>query len=43
MPGFPLDRPGARELAHSIAEAVETDHPGLVVTNMRKDLREGQY
>lgn len=37
----PLDWPGARELAHSIAAAVETDHGDLVVTNMRKDLREG--
>jgi bifunctional non-homologous end joining protein LigD len=31
----------ARDLAHEIAKAVAADHPELVVTNMRKDLREG--
>ena len=32
----------ARELAFEIADAVATDHPELVVTNMRKDLRKGK-
>jgi bifunctional non-homologous end joining protein LigD len=36
-----IEWPAARELAHEIAKAVATDHPDLVVTNMRKDLREG--
>jgi bifunctional non-homologous end joining protein LigD len=36
-----LDWTAARELALDIAGAVATDHPELVVTNMRKDLREG--
>lgn len=31
--------PKARELALAIAQAVETEHPDLVVTNMRKELR----
>jgi bifunctional non-homologous end joining protein LigD len=35
------DWPTARERAHEIAKAVAADHPELVVTNMRKDLREG--
>jgi bifunctional non-homologous end joining protein LigD len=35
------DWPTARERAHEIAKAVEADHPELVVTNMRKDLRNG--
>lgn len=36
----PVEWPDARELAHEIAKAVAADHPELVVTNMRKDLRE---
>jgi bifunctional non-homologous end joining protein LigD len=35
------DWPTARDRAHEIARAVESDHPELVVTNMRKDLRNG--
>jgi bifunctional non-homologous end joining protein LigD len=35
-----IEWPDARELAHEIAKAVEVDHPELVVTNMRKDLRQ---
>ena len=35
------DWPTARERAHELAKAVAADHPELVVTNMRKDLREG--
>jgi bifunctional non-homologous end joining protein LigD len=35
------DWPTARDRALEIAKAVATDHPELVVTNMRKDLREG--
>ena len=34
--------PTARELALGIADAVAADHPELVVTNMRKDLRRGK-
>jgi bifunctional non-homologous end joining protein LigD len=37
-----VDWPTARELAYQLAEAVATDHPELVVTNMRKDLRNGR-
>lgn len=36
-----IDWPTARDLAHEIAKAVAADHPELVVTNMRKDLRTG--
>lgn len=36
------DWPTAREHAHEIAQAVEADHPELVVTNMRKSLRDGR-
>jgi bifunctional non-homologous end joining protein LigD len=36
------DWPTARERAHEIAKAVAADHPELVVTNMRKDLRESR-
>jgi bifunctional non-homologous end joining protein LigD len=36
------DWPTARDRAHEIARAVATDHPELVVTNMRKDLRNGR-
>jgi bifunctional non-homologous end joining protein LigD len=36
-----LDWSEARELAYDIASAVEADHGDLVVTNMRKQLREG--
>jgi bifunctional non-homologous end joining protein LigD len=36
-----IEWPDARELAHEIAKAIEVDHPELVVTNMRKDLRHG--
>ncbi|HEX3825446.1 MAG TPA: non-homologous end-joining DNA ligase [Mycobacteriales bacterium] len=36
-----LEWTDARDLAHEIAKAVAADHPELVVTNMRKDLREG--
>jgi bifunctional non-homologous end joining protein LigD len=36
-----VDWPDARDLAHEIANAVAVDHPELVVTNMRKDLRTG--
>jgi bifunctional non-homologous end joining protein LigD len=36
------DWPTARERAHEIAKAVAADHEDLVVTNMRKDLREGK-
>jgi bifunctional non-homologous end joining protein LigD len=36
-----IEWPDARELAHEIANAVAADHPDLVVTNMRKDLRQG--
>jgi bifunctional non-homologous end joining protein LigD len=35
------DWPTARDRALEIATAVASDHPELVVTNMRKDLREG--
>jgi bifunctional non-homologous end joining protein LigD len=31
-----------RELAHDIAQELETDHPDLVVSNMRKELRKGR-
>ncbi|MCU1492671.1 MAG: polymerase LigD, polymerase domain protein [Acidimicrobiaceae bacterium] len=34
--------PRARDLAHEVAQSVEGDHQDLVVTNMRKDLREGR-
>jgi bifunctional non-homologous end joining protein LigD len=37
----PIDWTDARDLAHEIAKAIAADHPELVVTNMRKDLREG--
>jgi bifunctional non-homologous end joining protein LigD len=37
-----LDWAAARERALDIAGAVAADHPELVVTNMRKDLREGR-
>jgi bifunctional non-homologous end joining protein LigD len=37
----PIDWPTSRELAHEISRAVAADHPELVVTNMRKDLRNG--
>jgi bifunctional non-homologous end joining protein LigD len=37
----PVDWPDARDLGHEIANAVAADHPELVVTNMRKDLRVG--
>jgi bifunctional non-homologous end joining protein LigD len=36
-----LDWPAARDLAYEISCAVAADHPELVVTNMRKDLRIG--
>lgn len=37
-----IDWPTARDLAYEIASAVAVDHPELVVTNMRKDLRNGR-
>jgi bifunctional non-homologous end joining protein LigD len=37
----PVDWTEARDRAHEIAKAVAADHPEVVVTNMRKDLRVG--
>lgn len=37
-----VDWPTARTQAHDLAVEIEADHPELVVTNMRKELRNGR-
>jgi bifunctional non-homologous end joining protein LigD len=37
-----VDWPTARDQAHDLAVEIAADHPELVVTNMRKDLRSGR-
>ncbi len=34
--------PDARDQAHELARSIEHDHPELVISNMRKNLREGR-